>query len=131
LPLRRAADAAHPGRLDPDRLPPAPPGGNGRARGLRRRLPPLRRRDRSRLPGEAGRLGTLVRARGDRDPSPPGRYRSPLPDTPDALALAEHPSLRAQASRAAQVPLAVRALSVIGACVALAALALTAGSARP
>src|SRR5262249_5057287 len=74
-------------------------------RRLGRRLPPLLRRHRPLLPGLAGRLGALVRARRARDACVRGRHRRALPLAPHALARARDGAVRPEASRATARPL--------------------------
>src|SRR5581483_4423574 len=100
LPPRRGAVGAGGGRLDARRLPDAAPHDARRARRVRRGVLPLRRGHRPLLPRGAGGVGALVRAGGGRRARASGGDRPALPHAADAVALARHPALRAQAPRA-------------------------------
>ena len=102
VPLRHAPGRAGAGRLAARRrLPADAPLDAGGDRRLGRRLSPLRRGHRRRLPRRAGRLGALARPGSDRPPRVRRGDRQTVPQPAHALASAGNGPVRAQASRAA------------------------------
>ena len=100
LPPRRAAVGAGAGGLDARRLPACSGARCSTSSAASTRGSPLRRGHRPLLPGRAGGLGALVRARRRRRARAPGGHRPAAAHAAHALALARDPALRAQAPRA-------------------------------